>query len=200
MRLLISIQKIQKTRARRKCSIVPFCICALFLVSVISAPTHAQSGDNAMRKTFADAGIRLLSRKISAPDFSLQPLAGSGNITLSALRGKVVFLNFWATWCPPGREEMPSMEILYQRYKGALEFVTVDMMEDKSAVSAFMRDLKLSFPVALDTDGRVSAFYGIQAIPSTFIIDKDGMIIASVVGGLNWSDPSIFAAFDLLLK
>jgi thiol-disulfide isomerase/thioredoxin len=123
------------------------------------------------------------------------------NVTLGALKGKVVFLNFWATWCPPCREEMPSMETLYQHFKDrGLEFLAVDIQESGDDVGAFMEKYGLNFPAALDSSGNISNRYGIRSIPTTFIIDREGLILASTVGGRNWDTPEIFAAFETLLK
>jgi thiol-disulfide isomerase/thioredoxin len=160
----------------------------------------AQSNDAAIQAAFSKAGLPLLKGKKDITDFNL-PLLNGSSVRLSSLRGKVVFLNFWATWCPPCRSEMPSMEKLYQRYKNnGLEFIAVDIMEDKSDVAGFVKDFKLTFPVAIDRDGHVSNDYGISAIPTTFIIDRNGKIIASVTGSRNWDSPAIIAAFEVLLK
>jgi peroxiredoxin len=132
-------------------------------------------------------------------DFSASRLDGT-QARLSALKGKVVFLNFWATWCPPCREEMPSMEALYQRFRGRdLELLAVDIQEDKGTVAAFMKEYGLTFPAALDSTGRISAEYGVRGIPATFIIDKEGGIIASVVGGRDWNTEAVFIALETLI-
>jgi peroxiredoxin len=155
-------------------------------------------GEN-VKQAFSKAGLPLMREKRPAIDFSLKRVDG-GTVTLSKLKGKVVFLNFWATWCPPCREEMPSMEILYQRFHDqGLELLAVDLMENSKTVSAFLANNRLSFPAVLDTSGRVSSFYGIQAIPATFIIDRDGKIILYTAGGRNWNTPAVIAAFEELL-
>jgi peroxiredoxin len=93
------------------------------------------------------------------------------------------------------------MESLYQRFKGkGLEFIAVDLMEDRGDVEGFINANKLTFPVAIDTDGRASENYSTGYIPTTFIIDKDGSIIAATVGGRDWNTPAVFAAFEALLK
>ena len=156
-----------------------------------------------MEKTFADAGLRLLPQKVTPREFSL-PLASQGSAggtqSLGALKGKIVFLNFWATWCGPCRDEMPSMEALYSRYKDrGFDILAVNCMEEEQDVVAFMRDNGLSFPVALDEDGKVGAAYGIQAIPTTFILDRDGKIIVRFVGSIDWNTEKIHAALESLL-
>jgi peroxiredoxin len=171
----------------------------LFLVP---RPVEAQMRPipDTVKQAFSRAKIPLLKSRISSRDFSL-PLLGSGTRALSDLKGSVVFLNFWATWCPPCREEMPAMETLYRRLgKMGLEFLAVDIGEQQKAVEAFIKEGDLSFPVALDDSGRVSEVYGIRSIPTTFIIDRDGSIIAAVVGGRKWDDPKAIAAFEALLN
>ena len=178
-------------------------ILLLFCFSSCSAKAQdTPSGD--MTKIFADAGIPLLRQTVSARDFSL-PLAGSTNPgatqSLSGLKGKVVFLNFWATWCGPCRDEMPSMESLYNRYKDkGLDILAVNCQENETEVLAFMRNHGLTFPAALDTDGRISASYGIQAIPTTFLINREGNIAVRLVGSINWDTPKIHAALEELLS
>jgi thiol-disulfide isomerase/thioredoxin len=150
-------------------------------------------------QAFVDAGLPVLRQRVLAIDFSL-PLEGGGRRTLKDMAGKVVFLNFWATWCGPCRQEMPSMETLYQRFKDqGLEILAVDCREDASLVSWFMNEYKLSFPAALDTSGRIAAIYGITAFPTTYIIDREGFIITRIVGSRNWNTPKLFSAFAALL-
>jgi thiol-disulfide isomerase/thioredoxin len=151
-------------------------------------------------QAFADAGLRLLSQTVSSRDFSL-PLVSGELQTLSALKGKVVFLNFWATWCGPCRDEMPSMEVLYNRFKDkGLEILAVNSEESQGDVIAFMQDYGLTFPALLDEDGRVNGAYGIQAIPTTFLVDRDGKIILRLVGSINWDTEKIHAAIESLLN
>jgi peroxiredoxin len=155
---------------------------------------------DAVTRAFARAGIPLLKKPVPFEDFSL-PLIGGGKRTLSGLKGKVVFLNFWATWCPPCREEMPSMETLYRRLgEAGLEFLAVDIQENPNQVEAFIRENNLGFPVALDESGRISGIYGIRSIPATFIIDRDGLIISAAAGARKWDSPEVIAAFEALLN
>jgi thiol-disulfide isomerase/thioredoxin len=162
-----------------------------------AAPTDVSAD---VKNAFAKAGLPLAKEKRQPSDWTLKTLDGQSR-TLSQLKGKVVFLNFWATWCPPCRAEMPSMEALYQRFRNdGLEFVAVDIMESVADVGEFINEYKLTFPVALDANGKVSNGYGIQAIPETFIIDRDGKIILTAVGGRNWNTPAMLAAFEKLLK
>jgi thiol-disulfide isomerase/thioredoxin len=156
-------------------------------------------------RAFEEAGLPVLRQKVPAFDFTV-PLAdfaipSSGRQNLKTLEGKVVFLNFWATWCGPCRSEMPSMEILYRRFKSrGLAILAVNYQEGQKDVAAFMKNYKLSFPAGLDSSGRVGNNYGIEAFPTTYIIDRDGYIITRVVGSLNWNTPKMLAAFEVLLN
>jgi thiol-disulfide isomerase/thioredoxin len=153
-----------------------------------------------VRAAFVKADLPVLRSPVPISNFTV-PLLNGKNVTLGALKGKVVFLNFWATWCPPCRQEMPSMETLYQHFKNSdLEFLAVDIQESKDDVAAFMEKYGLSFPAALDSSGDISSRYGIRSIPTTFIINRDGLILVSTVGGRNWDTPEMFAAFETLLK
>ena len=170
---------------------------AIFLAA---GPQKAAAQDAEMPAAFSRAGLPLLKAKVPFIDFSL-PLLNGTQQSLSGLKGKVVFLNFWATWCPPCRAEMPAMEKLYQRFRDeGLEFLTVNIQEHKRTVEEFMKEMKLSFPVALDSMGEAAALYGIRGIPTTYIIDRNGAIIAMVVGGREWDSQAMMDAFGLLLR
>jgi peroxiredoxin len=120
------------------------------------------------------------------PDFTLPTLDG-GSITLSHLKGKVVLINFWTTWCPPCREEMPSLERLYRHFKYEdFTLLAVDIMENPETVKRFARDYNLSFPILLDKQGEVSAKYAANAIPTTYIIDKQGKAVGKAIGPRKW--------------
>jgi peroxiredoxin len=175
--------------------ILALCFAVLYLLPYQVA---AELPPDAVR-AFANAGLPLLRRPVAPPAFSV-PLLSGKTVSLSDYKGKVVFLNFWATWCGPCRDEMPSMEVLYQRFKGRnFELLSVNCGENKGEVEAFIRRFKLNFPAALDLSGRVSAQYNITAIPATFIIDEDGRIVSRILGSLDWTAPEIIAAFDALL-
>ena len=138
----------------------------------------------------------------TAPDFALPGLDGA-TVRLSEFRGKVVFLNIWATWCAPCREEMPSMEKLYQAMKGQpfeILAVSIDILGAK-AVGPFKDELKLSFPVLLDPQGTVGRLYGTTGVPETFIVNQQGIVTAKVIGARNWAAPQAIQTFkNLVLK
>ncbi|MCL4776444.1 MAG: TlpA family protein disulfide reductase [Gammaproteobacteria bacterium] len=111
-----------------------------------------------------------------APEFSL-PARSGGDVSLSSLRGQVVLVNFWATWCGPCRKEMPLLEQIYQRYKGlGFTLLAVNVEEDSGGADQWLRDTPVSFPVLFDRDNRVSKLYQVTAMPSTVIIDRKGQV------------------------
>ena len=122
-----------------------------------------------------------------APDFTLD-LLGGGQITLSELRGKVVMVNLWASWCAPCRIEMPEIEQVYRAYKD-LGFVVIGLnttfQDSEPDAAAFVGELGLTFPVALDRNGAVSRDYQLRALPSTYFIDRNGVIRSAVFGAMN---------------
>ena len=173
-----------------------FCTVLFFLL-----PQHinAQVSQEAER-LLRNARIQVFDQKTDPRDFTLQLLSGT-NATLSSYRGKVVILNFWATWCPPCRAEMPSMETLYQRYKDqGLEMLAVNLGENTSTVQQFIQRNGYTFPVLLDRERKSGSLYGIEAIPTTFILDRQGKIIGRIVGSIHWDTPQVFAAFEALLN
>jgi thiol-disulfide isomerase/thioredoxin len=170
---------------------------ALFLFFPMEA--NAQISSDAI-KAFQDANIPLLRPYVDSRNFTLSILDGQST-TLSAYKGKVLILNFWATWCGPCREEMPSMEILYKRFKNnGLEILAIDGGEDDTTVRQFIKNSNYTFPILMDRNGMVNYVYGIQAIPTSFIIDREGKILIRIIGSIKWDTPEIIKAFDALLK
>ena len=123
--------------------------------------------------------------------------------SLIDFKGKVVFLNIWATWCPPCREEMPSMEKLYQELKGEdIEILAVSIdTSGSNVVAPFMKEYKLNFPALLDPEGTIQNLYGTTGVPESFIINKEGIIEKIVIGPMDWSTPEVVRSFrDLIQK
>lgn len=145
--------------------------------------------------------VKVSSESKVAKDFTLMNMQGE-SVSLSQYRGKVVILNFWATWCPPCREEMPSMERLYQKYQEqGLVMLAVNVEENgKKAVSQFLQKTPYSFPILLDSEGVVQNGYGVFRFPESFIIDRNGVVVKKIVGGRDWMSDSTFKLIDSLLK
>jgi thiol-disulfide isomerase/thioredoxin len=153
-----------------------------------------------IKAAFRKAGLPLAREKRRPAAFALKSLDGK-TVNLNDYAGKVVFINFWATWCPPCRSEMPSMEALYEKLHGkGFEMLACDIMEDNETVKKYVKDNKLSFPVLFDKTGAVSGKYGVQGIPATFVLDRSGSLILSVVGSRDWNTPQIQAAFEALIE
>jgi peroxiredoxin len=109
-----------------------------------------------------------------APDFSLDA-RGATKLSLSQYRGQVVMLNFWATWCGPCRQEMPLLEAMYKRYKSmGFTLIGVNVEPDSKSAEEFLAKLPVSFPVAFDTESKVSKLYNVQGMPNSVIIDRKG--------------------------
>jgi peroxiredoxin len=135
-----------------------------------------------------------------APGFSGSTLDGR-SLSLADYRGKVVMINFWATWCIPCRVEMPSMENLYEKYgERGFEILAVSGGESRSVVQPFIENLKLSFPILLDEQFEVHEKYEVSAIPSTYLVDKSGVITHRFFGAVDWNDDQSSELIGKLMK
>lgn len=135
----------------------------------------------------------------AAPDFNLRD-AGGGYSGLSGQRGGLVLLNFWATWCGPCREEMPSMEQLSRSFGGqGFTILAVNQRESAAQVNSFMRQHGLNFTVPLDSDGKVSNLYRVYGIPVTYLIDASGQAIGMKQGSRDWASREVVAVFRILV-
>lgn len=163
-----------------------------------AAPTAQPVKKEPPTQALTKAGISPIKEKIALTDFTLPALSGE-KLTLSAYKGKVVFLNFWATWCPPCRAEMPSMERLYAKMKDkGFEILAVNLQEEPKVVKEFLTKNKLTFPVVLDANGKIGSVYGVRGIPTTYLIDKEGFIVGGMVGGKEWDTPEVEAALKAI--
>ncbi|MDU0457335.1 MAG: TlpA disulfide reductase family protein [Geobacteraceae bacterium] len=163
--------------------------CMLFAISACTKSDTAKT-------------VSVAKEKSPAPEISVVSLADGSVTKLSALKGKVVMLNFWATWCPPCREEMPSMVKLNNAMNGKpFQMVAVSIDEGgKQDVESFLKESGHKLPVYLDPDGNASKQYGITGVPETFIIDKQGVIVKKVIGGLAWDSPEVASFLEGLMK
>ena len=175
-------------------------VLTMSLVSLLikNSPFSVNGDDNA--DYFEGLGIHRFEDKFKAPDFSLKNLKGEV-VNLENLKGKIVFLNFWATWCPACRDEMPSMEKLYTKFKDK-DFImlAVNLREKPKTVSSFKEEYRLNFLILLDTDGLVSYRYGVRAIPATFLVDREGYLIGRAVGARDWASAQAMALVDQLVN
>ena len=140
------------------------------------------------------------ARQKIADNFAL-PLPEGGTFKLNEHRGKVVFVNFWATWCPPCRDEMPAMERLYRRHKGdGLVMLAVSVDADPKLNTPFVSEHKLSFPIGLDSKMEVANTYGVRALPSTFIVDRDGNMAVLAIGPRVWDNDAAHSLIEGLAR
>jgi peroxiredoxin len=136
-----------------------------------------------------------------APDFVIENLSG-GDTGLADYKGKIVLLNFWATWCMPCRAEMPGMETLWHKYKDQ-GFVIVAISIDegsKKRVEKFIEIFDLSFPVLLDPESKVNDLYKVSSMPTSFLIDRNGKIISRIVGSDDWESEIAIKLVEGLLS
>ena len=139
---------------------------------------------------------------VPSADFELLDM-DEEKVKLSDYRGKVVLLNFWATWCPPCIREMPSMEHLHQQLDADdFEVIAVNQMEDGDQVFAFTGQLEVdpTFPILFDTSSEVSMAYGVRGLPTTYLLDKQGNIRYRAVGGREFNHPEVVKVIKQLIE
>jgi peroxiredoxin len=135
-----------------------------------------------------------------ADDFTVSTPGGEA-FHLAAQRGKVVMINFWATWCPPCLEEMPAMERLYRRQKDAgFTLIAVSVDTDPKKVTPFLRAHKLTFPVGLDPKMELANTYAVRALPSSFVVGRDGALAALALGPRHWDGDAAHSLVEGLVR
>ena len=164
--------------------ILALILCALLLVGCSAAPAETTAPT-----TQPDATTQATEPvDLTAPDFTVYDAQGNPH-KLSDFRGKPVVLNFWASWCPPCKAEMPDFEEAYQSRGEDIHFVMVNLTDGQSetvaTASQFLAESGYTFPVYFDTQGQAATVYGIQSIPTTFFIDAEGKIVAAGSGKLD---------------
>lgn len=166
-------------------------LCMLFAVSMLSACSKGKGGGTTGKA----------AENKPAPSVNLLSMSDQA-VTLESLKGKVVILNFWATWCPPCREEIPSMIKLNKMMEGkpfAMLCVAVDEGGKKS-VAEFLKNTGYSLPVFFDPTGQAPKTYGLTGVPETFVIDKNGVVVKKVIGPLDWTGTEAVAFLEGLMK
>ena len=156
-------------------------LCVILLAMLLIWPATPAKAQNAERPTPEQA--TLIKDGMVAPDFEVEMFDGS-KVKLADLKGKVVLLNFWATWCPPCRAELTRVEKdIIEKFKGEpFVFLPVSRGEKKETVAAFREKMGYTFPMGLDTDQSVSKKYAVTYIPRNFLIDKKGKVVKASVG------------------
>ena len=136
-------------------------------------------------------GLTPLPDKPSAPAFELRDADGNVH-QLSDYKGSVIIVNFWATWCPPCRAEMPSMQRAWEQLREeGIKMLAIDVGEDEDAIFEFTASYPVEFPLLLDTDSSVSEAWGVKGLPTTFVVDQWGRKVYRAVGGREWDAPDL---------
>ncbi len=152
-------------------------------------------------ETAEKTGITVPKTRLPAPEFTLPDLSGK-SVSLQQFQGKVILLNFWATWCAPCREEMPDMQLLWEDLRDQ-GFVILALSADRGhqdAVARFASQLQLDFPILLDPDGEVRNAYEVIALPQSYLIGRDGRFSHKLLGAINWRDPEVLSIIQELLR
>jgi cytochrome c biogenesis protein CcmG/thiol:disulfide interchange protein DsbE len=170
---------------------------SLFVVLIFLSfhfPTESEGND-----LFQKIGVQPVKNK-EAPNFYLEGL-NCKKVELKDFKGKVVFINFWATWCSPCKEEMPSMEALYQQFKEkAFVFLSISVdYKGRKSIKEFIEKNHYTFPVLLDQKYSTLDLYEVKRILTTFIIDKKGMMIGKEIGPRDWKKPEVISMLNYLL-
>ena len=163
-------------------------------------PTPLAPSSAAVDAAFRDLDLVKPSRSKAAEDFTLPALDG-GTFRLAEQRGKIVLVNFWATWCPPCLEEMPAMERLWRKHKDAgFVLVAVSVDTDPQKVTPFVNEHRLTFPVAFDTKMAIADRYGVRALPSSFIVGRDGTLAALALGPRHWDNKASHRLIEAMAR
>jgi peroxiredoxin len=140
---------------------------------------------------FAEQSLTELSEPQLAPNFTLLDMDGVSH-QLSDYKGKTVIINFWATWCPPCREEMPSMERAWNKIKDQnIIMFAINVGEDEDTIFTFLGDYPASFTILLDTSGTLIEQWPVKGLPTTFVVSPKGKLVYRAIGGREWDDEAL---------
>jgi len=169
---------------------------SIFVISTLSFSSGVKKED-----LFSKAGIQPIKGGKKAPNVCLEDLQGK-TWELKHFKGKVVFLNFWATWCGPCKEEMPSMEVLHDQFKEkGFVFLTISVdYAGVKPVKEFIEKHRYTFPVLIDPKGKTLDLFGVRGIPTTFLIDPKGILIGKAIGPRDWKRSEVVSIVNLLLE
>ena len=172
-------------------------LAGLLALAGVATPAAQAQDDQALSYQFTP-----LEAPQVAPDFVLPDMDGEPH-ALQDYRGKVVLVNFWATWCPPCRREMPALERLYQQLGGqGLVVLAVNQWEDPDHVFAYTGELNVfpTFPILFDPDSSVSEDFGVKGLPTSFLLDQDGRVRYRAIGGRAFDHPEVERTIRALLE
>ena len=171
---------------------------SVILILLISFSFTAEGGEDDF---FSKMRINPIKGNKKAPDFFLTDLNGK-EVEIKQFKGKVIFLNFWATWCGPCKEEMPSLEVLHRQFKEknfVLLTISVDY-EGIKPVQELINKHQYTFPVLLDPKGETLDLFEVKGIPTTFLIDKKGKMVGKAIGPRDWKSVEVVSLLNLLIE
>lgn len=174
---------------------------AILALSVfdVNLPARANPESRALDSLLVDMGVEIFPSSSSQVEVRLPDLNGA-EVNIADFKGKIVFLNFWATWCPTCVIEMPAMEKLYRRLKNKdFAMVSVNLQDSAAQVKRFFEQNQLTFTALLDSLGKSVPDFAIREIPTTLIIDKSGRLVGRVVGQRQWDSRESIAMFERLI-
>ena len=188
-RTLRQFSQFAKVRPMSYRPLCRFFFLLLIFPAVLSAvPTYAWAQSKINYKVIPN--LEAMKDHAPTPDFTL-PNPDGKKVSLKDFRGKLVFLNFWATWCVPCREEMPAMEKLYQEFKDRnFVILAVNVKDRKQDAVNFAKELKLTYPIVIDPDAQVGLLYGAWGLPTTYLIGPKGEGLARAWGPAEWYSPT----------
>lgn len=157
-----------------------------------------RSIDSETRQLLEESRIRVFRERVDSIPFTLKNPQGE-DVSLADYQGSALLLNFWATWCPPCIEELPSMIRLEEELRDSnFAMLAVSLREEPELVSSFLEEHGFDLPVALDISGQVGMEYGVRGIPTSYVIDQQGKVLGVLVGAREWDDPEVIALFEHL--
>lgn len=172
----------------------------IFLTAFILFILYGNLYADSFKESLRDMDMQIIEGDVNYFDFSLKDINGK-QVNLKDYQGKVIMLNFWATWCPPCRKEMPSMEVLYNKLKGRnFEMLAVNVQEDANTVKDFIIKNKYTFPVLVDPKAEAAVKYQARSIPTTYIIDTKGKLAGGFIGAKEWDTDNVIRILTELTK
>jgi len=142
--------------------------------------------------------MKEFKEKKPAPNFTLQDMDGESH-SLSDYQGKIVIINFWATWCPPCRAELPSMNRAWKKVKDDnIEMLAINVGEGEDTIFTFLGDNPIDFPVLLDETGDMIKTWPVRGLPTTFVLDSEGRLVYQAIGGREWDSDALLEKVRML--
>ncbi len=170
-------------------------LAALLLIGLSLIVYFVSQRDTGKKEPIAAVGL-------PAPNLEVADAATGRTLSSSDFKGRVLFINFWATWCQPCREEMPSIEGLFKHFMDNKDFVmlTVLFRDDPQTGINYLRQNRFNFPLMLDMGGQAARAYGLTGVPETYIVDKKGILREKIIGPYQWDSPEALELISRLLK